>query len=98
MVLLANVVRTMETPLKIDHMKRAIALEIISLLVSACSPRRKSYFPLELQELAADLESGTFQLPMEPEIRAAIKREALAATNGRKPSMGLDSIDDFLSK
>lgn len=60
------------------------------------TPRRQSYFPLELQELAADLESGTFQLPMEPEITAAIKREALAAKNGWKPSMGLDAIENYL--
>jgi transcriptional regulator with XRE-family HTH domain len=60
------------------------------------SPRRQSYFPLELQELSADLESGTFQLDIEPEIMAAARREALAATNGWKPYMGLDAMEDYL--
>ena len=60
------------------------------------SPRRQSYFPLELQELSADLESGTFQLDIEPEIMAAARREALAATNGWRPYMGLDVMEDYL--
>ena len=56
-------------------------------------PEEKTTSHLELRDLANDLEAGTFQLPivagspeattsLEPEILAALEREALAASRG----------------
>lgn len=61
----------------------------------ARTPRRRSYFPLELIELAQNLESGTFQQSivanspeasssLDLETKASIEKEALAASKSRR--------------
>ncbi len=70
-------------------------------------PRRHSYYPLELEELASNLDGGTFQgviragsreaiTSLDPEILKLIKNEAFAASRGWKPSMGIDTLDKYL--